>query len=203
MTARLLAVCAAVVAVVTSGPEAWAQKDKETVLVRCQPMTDRMKLEGRRSPYDSTLIAMDGLTAKICYGRPSARGRTMIGGQNVPYGKLWRTGANEPTTIHLPFAASIGDIRVEPGSYSLYTIPGEKEWIVIVNRSITQWGHESAYTPEVQAQEVGRDTVASEPMENHVETFTIRSVPAGPGKAEVVLEWEHTRVKIPIAIRPV
>lgn len=200
MTARLLAVCAAVAAVPALVPDAWAQEPK-AVEVRCQPMADRMKLEGRASPYDSTLITIDGHTAKICYGRPSARGRTMIGGENVPYGKLWRTGANEPTTIHLPFAASIGAIRVEPGSYSLYTIPGEKEWVVIVNRSITQWGHESRYTPEVQAQEVGRDTVASERMENHVETFTIRSVPAGEGKAELVLEWEHTRVRIPIAMR--
>lgn len=197
MTARLLALCAAVAALPAFAPEAAAQ-GQPAMEVRCQPMVDRMKLEGRLSPYDSVLVVIDGHTAKICYGRPSARGRTMIGGQAVPYGKLWRTGANEPTTIHIPFPASIGDIQVEPGSYSIYTIPGEKQWVVIVNRSTTQWGHEGQYTPELQAQEVGRDTVASERMDDHTETFTIRSAPAGPGKAELVLEWERTRVRIPV-----
>ena len=163
----------------------------------CAPMAERMALEGRTSPYDSTAIRIGDGTAKICYGRPSARGRTMIGGESVPYGQLWRTGANEPTTLHLPFAASVAGIALEPGSYSLYTIPGADEWVVILNRSTSQWGHERAYTDEVRAQEVGRRTVQAGATDAHVETFTIRSEPAAEG-ATLILEWENTRVALPV-----
>lgn len=201
MIARWVKAGACMVVVLGLAADAAAQEPASRMEVSCKPMTNRMKLEGRPSPYDSAAITIGGRTAKICYGRPSARGRTMIGGDNVPYGKLWRTGANEPTTLHLPVAASIAGIEVEPGSYSLYTIPGEKEWTVIVNRSTTQWGHEGSYTPEVAAQEVGRGTVMSERLQDHVETFTIRSQPAGPGRAQLVLEWEHSRVTVPIETR--
>jgi hypothetical protein len=163
----------------------------------CAP-APRMPLEGRASPYDSTIVHLGEVEAKVCYGRPSARGRTMIGGDAVPYGELWRTGANEPTIIHLPVAVSIAGIEVEAGSYSLYTIPGQTEWTVIVNRSTEQWGHESSYTEEVRAQEVGRADVPSHRVDDHVEEFTIHAAPAGDAAAELILEWEHTRVDIPI-----
>jgi hypothetical protein len=61
-------------------------------------------VKGRQSPLDSLTFTVANQTVKVCYGRPSARGRTMIGGQGVPYGKLWRTGANEPTVIFTPVA---------------------------------------------------------------------------------------------------
>lgn len=169
----------------------------EAQVAACAPMTESMALEGRASPYDSTLIRLNGETAKICYGRPSARGRTMIGGEAVPFGRLWRTGANEPTILHLPVAASVAGIELEPGSYSLYTMPGLDEWVVILNRSTSQWGHEARYTTDVRAQEVGRGMAPVTRADAHVETFTIRSEPAGPGAA-LILEWENTRVTIPV-----
>lgn len=165
--------------------------------VACEPMTDRMALEGRASPYDSVSVLIGGEEAKICYGRPSARGRTMIGGDHVPYGQLWRTGANEPTTLHLPVPAEVAGIDLDPGSYSIYTVPGLEQWLVIVNGSTDQWGHEGAYSPEVKAEEVGRATVAAEPMDEHVETMTLRSEP-NSGGADLLLEWENTRVRIPV-----
>jgi len=168
-----------------------------TVAAQCEPSA-RMPLEGRASPYDSTVVPLGQQAALVCYGRPSARGRTMIGGDPVPFGQLWRTGANEPTIIHVPSAARIAGMRVEPGSYSLYTIPGEREWTVIVNRATAQWGHESAYTEQVRAQEVGRAQVPAERTDQHVETFTIRTEPAGGNRANMLLEWERTRVRIPI-----
>lgn len=161
------------------------------VALQCVP-SERMEVAGRVSPYDSTLVRIGGATAKVCYGRPSAKGRTIFGGL-VPYGELWRTGANEPTIIHLPVEARIAGMEVEPGSYSIYTIPGREEWTVMVNRSTSQWGHESRYTPEVQAQEVGRARVPASRTEAPVETFTIRSA-----DSDLILEWENTRVRIPI-----
>ncbi len=122
----------------------------------------------------------------------------MLGGR-LPYGQLWRTGANEPTMFHTSAALAIAGIRVPAGSYSLYTVPGESEWQIIVNRSITQWGAERYYTAEVQAQEVGRVTAKSGQTEDHVETFTIRSTPTAEGNALLILEWERTRVEIPVS----
>jgi hypothetical protein len=172
----------------------WAAPAVAQDAVSCKP---QRPTANRSSPYDSTVITVSGKRALICYSRPSARGRTMIGGTAVPYGKLWRTGANEPTTLHIPFAATIAGVKVEPGSYSVYTIPGEKEWHVIVNRSTTQWGHEGRYTEEVKAQEVGHGMVAASKLPDHVEMFTIKSQPA-QGGADLILEWEHTRVAVPI-----
>lgn len=162
----------------------------------CEPVL-RMPLDGRASAYDSVAVELGGAAATLCYGRPEMRGREIFGAL-VPYDTLWRTGANEPTTIHLPFPAQIAGLTVEPGSYTLYTVPGAEEWQVIVNRSTSQWGIETSYTDEIRAQEVGRATVPAGQTAEAVERFTITTVPAGPNSAELVLEWENTRVEVPV-----
>jgi hypothetical protein len=164
----------------------------------CQVLNPgRIPAEGRKSPLDSLTFTIARQPVKLCYGRPSSRGRTMLGGEAVPYGKLWRTGANEPTIFFTPVALNVGGVEVPAGAYSLYTVPKAGEWEIIVNRSIKQWGEESNYTPAVQAQEVGRATVKAETVKQPVETFTIRTEGAGSG-AMLVLEWEKTRVRIPV-----
>jgi hypothetical protein len=153
-------------------------------------------LEGRKSPLDSLTFKVANQPVKVCYGRPSSRGRVMLGGKDIPYGKLWRTGANEPTIFFTPIPLKVAGIAVPPGTYSLYTVPGRTEWEVIVNRSISQWGEEGNYTAQVKAQELGRAKVKSESVTSPIETFTIRAEPDG-NNANLVLEWEKTRVKIP------
>jgi DUF2911 family protein len=153
---------------------------------------------GRKSPLDSLTFTLAKQPIKVCYGRPSSRGRVMLGGEHVPYGKLWRTGANEPTIFFAPVPLTVAGLRVTPGVYSLYTVPGPKEWEIIVNRSISQWGEESNYTDKVKAQEVGRAKVKSELLATPVETFTIRAEPSRDKAASLVMEWEKTRVKIPV-----
>ena len=166
------------------------------VPIGCLPSPGSQPLAERTSPYDSVKINIGGQIAQICYSRPAAKGRTVFGGL-VPYDRLWRTGANEPTILNLPVAVEIAGVRVEPGSYSVYTVPGEESWSIIVNRATKQWGHESTYTPEIQAQEVGRGTVPVERMDSQVEQFTIRTEPATAG-VMLVMEWERTRVRIPL-----
>jgi hypothetical protein len=174
--------------------EAVAEHDGRAVPA-CEPSPD-MPLEGRASPYDSATIAVGDGAAKVCYGRPSLRGREMIGGEAVPYGRLWRTGANEPTIIHVNVPARIAGLTVDPGSYSLYTIPEPGlEWTLIVNRSTTQWGHESRYTDDVAGQEVGRARVPVETPGQTVEQLTIRAAERRNG---LLLEWQDTRVFIPV-----
>jgi hypothetical protein len=194
---RTLAVGSAMVLLaIACAPQPAATPEPDHGL-RCEPSPE-MPLEGRASPYDSATVAISGTQLKVCYGRPSARGRTMIGGEHVPYGELWRTGANEPTIVHTPIPIAIAGVHLDPGSYSLYTIPDPETWTVILNASTGQWGHESRYTGEVAAQEVGRGMVAAERTEAHIETFTIRGEPADGDRAFLVLEWERTRVRIPV-----
>jgi hypothetical protein len=168
----------------------------DTACVNQRPQ--QMPAESRQSPLDSVTFTVGKSPIKVCYGRPSLRGRQMLGTEHVPYGKLWRTGANEPTIFYTPVALQVAGIRVPPGVYSLYTVPGKTEWEVIVNRSISQWGHESRYTDSVKAQEVGRGKVPAEATDRSVEEFTIRAERGGAGSASLVLEWEKTRVKIPV-----
>jgi hypothetical protein len=123
----------------------------------------------------------------------------MLGGQAVPYGKLWRTGANEPTMIHTTGALRIAGLKVPPGSYSLYTVPGPDEWEVIVNRSINQWGEESNYTAEVKAKELGRAKVKAEKLPATVERLTIRPEPPAGDASALILEWQDTRIRIPVS----
>lgn len=159
----------------------------------CSPQAD---VADRASPYDSVSLTVGDGMAKVCYSRPSLRGRTMIGGDAVPWGRVWRTGANEPTTVHLNVPASIAGIDVEPGQYSLYTVPMEGDtWTLIVNASTSQWGHESQY-PGVQDQDVGRTDVTAEALAEPVETMTLRA-----GEGELILEWQNTRVHITITPR--
>lgn len=166
----------------------------------CLVQENVLALEGRQSPLDSVTFRVAGQALKICYGRPSARERTMVGGSRVPFGKIWRTGANEPTLLRAPIALTIAGVPVPAGTYSIYTVPGESQWEIIVNRSYSQWGHERFYTDEVRAQEVGRGRVASERTDGHVETFTIRAEESqDPSRVEVILEWERTRVRVPVS----
>lgn len=164
----------------------------------CLTTANEESLSKRPSPLDSLSFTVGGAVVKICYGRPSARGRTMIGGYNVPFGRIWRTGANEPTMVHVTGAAVlVGGLRLEPATYSLYTIPGKTEWVVILNRSVEQWGDEGSYE-DVKDQELGRARVSPHLLDGHVEQFTIRPEPASGAGVALVLEWEHFRVAIPV-----
>ena len=97
----------------------------QEVPLKCEPRASGEELTQRQSLYDSASVRVENMGAKVCYSRPIARGRVIFGGL-VPYDILWRTGANEPTTIHLPFAAEIAGIALEPGKYSIYTVPSTR-----------------------------------------------------------------------------
>ncbi len=101
--------------------------------------------------------------------------------------------------IHTTIPLSVGGIEIDVGSYSFYTIPDEEDWTVILNRSITQWGHIARYTYRVQQQEVGRVMVESQRLKNHVETMTFRAEPGHGGDVVLVLEWEWTRLPIQVS----
>lgn len=147
--------------------------------------------QGRPSPLRELRFTLaGGGEALLCYGAPSARGREIMGGL-VPFDRPWRAGANEATAIHLTGAASIGGVEVQPGSYSLYTIPGEEEWQIFLNSNWQRWG--IPINDAVRETEIGSVTVATQALDQPVESLTFRHEDGA-----IVMEWENTRVSIPV-----
>jgi hypothetical protein len=156
----------------------------------------------RSSPMGSLVFEVDSTPVKVCYGRPAARGRRMLGAKPVPYGRLWRTGANEPTTIISPVPLEVAGVAVPAGRTALYTIPGPESWEIILNRSTGQWGIESEYTPVVRAAELGRAIVGAEQSGTHVERLHFDADRRPDGSVDLVLAWETTRVRVPLRRAP-
>lgn len=180
-------------AAAAAGAEAMASGGMQGAAA-CRWTASGQELTGRASPPDSSTVQLGGQTAKLCYSAPSMRDREIMGGL-VPYGEPWRMGANEPTTLHLPVAAQVGGVRVEPGSYAVYAIPGETEWTIVLNSDPERWG--IPINEEVRAADVGSFTVQPESLEQPVERMSIELESAQDG-ARVVLEWENTRVSFPV-----
>lgn len=156
------------------------------------------ELAERASPLDSASVALDAGLVKVCYGRPQMRGREIFGGLE-PFDQPWRTGANEATSIHMPAAGTIGGVAVEPGWYSLYTVPGVDTWEVVVNGERERWG--IPISEEVRAQDVGSATVAAEsPDGAPVDSLTISLERTSANSADLAIEWETTRVSLPVVI---
>jgi hypothetical protein len=149
----------------------------------------------RPSPLGETSITLGGQEAKVCYGRPSANDRNVMG-ELVPFGQPWRLGANEATAIHLPFAAEVGGVPLDPGSYSIYAVPGENEWEFFLNRNFQRWG--IPINEEITGENVGSFKRPVEATEGMVEQLTFGWMAHGADMGHLVMEWEHTRVDIPI-----
>ena len=158
-----------------------------------QPKSAEPKL--RASPHDSSSVALDGGTVKLCYGRPKVRGRPIMGAL-VPYGEPWRLGADEATAIYVPFRASIAGVKVEPGWYSLYVIPAAKEWQIVVNSDAKRWGVD--IDAKVRAKDVGTGTVSTAHLAAPVEALTISLSKDSPTKATMDVQWADTEVRIPV-----
>lgn len=149
----------------------------------------------RSSPLATVRMPVGEGTVQLCYGRPSARGRQVFGGL-VPYGDLWRTGANEPTRIYTDTPIIIAGLRLEPGRYSLYSRPDSTAWEIILNRSTLHWGND--FSASVRGEEIGTVTVPVEHLPAPVETLTVRSEPHEAGGQDLLLGWEQTGIRLEV-----
>jgi len=163
----------------------------------CDPMVERMPIDGRASPYDSTFVQLGQGEVKICYGRPSALGRTLVGGEPHPFGAPWRLGANEPTTLHTDIPIRFGDVALAAGTYSLFAIPGAESWEIVVNAQYDRWG--IPISPAVRADDIGSVTVPRMRPPAHVETLTLQFGSPDGGTVPLVIEWEEFRVVVPVS----
>jgi Protein of unknown function (DUF2911) len=131
-----------------------------------------------------------GKHISITYGRPNKKGRAIFGGL-VPYGEVWRTGADEATEITIDQACTFGGKPLKPGTYTLFTKPTKGEWTIILNAKLGQWG---AYEyDKVKNQDVLSTSVPSKHLDKEVDTFTITVKDDG-----LMLEWDQTGVMIPV-----
>lgn len=147
------------------------------------------------SPPGRTSVKVGAATITIDYARPSMRGRKIMGAL-VPYDKIWRTGANAATTLKTDTALDLGGASVPAGTYTLYTLPGEKAWTLIINKQTGQWG-----TQYDQAQDLARVDMTVDATTQPVEQFTITLSTSGPAVGLLVLEWEATRVSVPFSVK--
>jgi hypothetical protein len=142
------------------------------------------------SPRDTARATVGGAQVMVDYGRPYKKGRTIFGANGlVPYGQVWRTGANAATTLVTSADLTIGGTRVPQGTYTLYTIPAADGWQLVVNRQTGQWG-----TDYDQGRDLARIPMRVSTVASPVEQFTIAVEPAA-----LVMRWDTVQASVPIA----
>lgn len=137
------------------------------------------------------------VTADLEYSRPSAKGRKVFG-ELVPFGEMWRVGANASTKIKFSDDATIGGTKLKAGTYAIYATPGEKEWSVIFYKNTSFWG-----TPGKDFKEedvAARVAVPVQSVRDLVETFTMNFNNLRNNGADLEINWEYTKVVVPITV---
>jgi len=148
--------------------------------------------ESRPSPSGTADVTLKGQTISIQYSRPSMRGRKIMGGL-VPYGEVWRTGANEATQISTPLNLTIGGANVPAGLYTLYSVVGEHNWKLIINKQTGQSGTEYHANQDLVRVDMQMGKTSAP-----VEQFTISWKKTGEAAADLIFEWETTRLTVPV-----
>ncbi|NOT75441.1 MAG: DUF2911 domain-containing protein [Cyclobacteriaceae bacterium] len=152
---------------------------------------------------ESKVVFDDGpLKIRVFYNRPFKKGRTIFGGL-VPYGKTWRTGANEATTFETNQDLMIAGKKLVAGKYSLWTVPNEQNWSVVFNSTIPNWGidvmkdGEAARNPDTDVVILDVPVVATQ---KEFEQFTI-SLEKSDDMVELVMAWDKTLISVPLSTR--
>ncbi|WP_301921721.1 DUF2911 domain-containing protein [Ferruginibacter sp.] len=147
------------------------------------------------SPSTTQTVIQDfGMgSIELTYSRPNIKNRTVFG-DLVPYGKLWRTGANGASRLTFKTPVEIGGKKIDTGSYALYTIPAEDNWEIILNKGINNGG----VTGYKESEDVVRFTVPSIKTTSKTETFTMQFANIKPESCDLQLVWEKRSIFIPI-----
>jgi hypothetical protein len=138
------------------------------------------------SPPATATVTVAGGTIDVKYNSPHMRGRKIMGGL-VPYGKVWRTGANPATTLITSVPLKFGDLLVPAGTHTIYTLPSPDTWQLIVNNQTGQWG--LTYN---QDQDLGRIPMQAKPMSSPQEVMSISFEKTTPTSTQMHIRWETT-----------
>ena len=172
------AIVAAVAAIFLTAFVAAAQQDKSK---RPSP------------PAQATWDLGGGKSVTIDYSSPRAKGRKIYGGL-VPFDQVWRTGANESTTLTTAADLNVGGATVPAGTYTLFTIPGKDKWTLIISKKTGEWG--TAYPG--QADDLARVDMKVSALSSPVENFTIAFEKSSAG-ANLHIDWESTRASVSVS----
>ena len=143
-------------------------------------------------PASATCKFADGKSIKVADSSPRAKGRKIYGGL-VPYGEVWRTGANEATTFVTDAGLTIDGKDIPAGSYTIFTVPNADKWTLIVNKKTGEWGIPYKY----ESDELARVDMSVGKTDAPVENFTISFHEMGSG-CHMYLDWENTRATVEI-----
>jgi hypothetical protein len=147
------------------------------------------------SPPARTSVTISGKKLTIAYSSPFMRGRKIMGGL-VPYGRWWRTGADNATTFQTDADVDLGGLKVPKGTYTIYTLPGATEWQLIINKQTGQWG-----TEYNQRQDLGRVKMNLAQTPALVDSFKIELLSTGGNKGSLKMTWERTEVSVPFTVQ--
>lgn len=148
--------------------------------------------ERRASPLTIVASRYKDTYIKIVYSQPMKKGRDIFG-KLVPYGEVWRTGANESTEITITTNIKIGGQEMKAGTYSVFTIPNQESWTIIFNADLGMWGSYN-YNPK---RDVLRLEAPTSTLNETVESFTIGIDPMN-NIADLTFAWDKTKVVVPI-----
>ena len=169
-------------------------------LIAVLKLVQQIQLNKKKSlsPEEEVSYSDGDLKLHVLYNRPSKRGRKIFG-ELVPYGKVWRTGANEATTFETNKPLLIEGKKLAPGKYSLWTIPDSTAWTVIFNTEYGQWGiNHTGEANRNPANDMLSIPIHAVVQERTFEQFTIAFEKVGE-EAEMVLLWDNTVVAIPFS----
>jgi hypothetical protein len=151
---------------------------------------------GQLSPRDTLRATIGGANLMIDYGRPSKRGRVIFGGKPVPWGEVWRTGANEATQFKTDRDLVIGGVLVPAGMYTLFTLPTQQGWKLIINKQTGQWG-----TDYEAQQDLARLDLTTSQLTDPVERFTFMVEPSAASGGVLKYVWDTTEARVLFTIK--
>jgi hypothetical protein len=146
-------------------------------------------------PASATCDLGGGKTIKTDYSSPRMKGRKIYGGL-VPFGEVWRTGANDATTFVPSADVVVGGKDVPAGSYTIFTVPNADKWSLIINKKTGEWGIPYKY----ESDELGRVDLKVSKLPSPVEDFTISYAKSGTG-CTIYIDWETTRASVNISAK--
>jgi hypothetical protein len=151
------------------------------------------------SPKDTAKISLNDLDLEVEYNRPSKRDREIFGAL-VPYNKVWRTGANEATTFSTNKDLIIDGIRIKKGMYTVWTVPMENSWKVMLNSKQYEWGVDEKMEPMWDPNyDVIQIEVPIKQLDATVEKFTI-AFDNTTGNLKLTMAWDKTLIEVPIEV---
>lgn len=157
-----------------------------------------IKAQSIKTPFPSppqTIKQDFGVSSiELSYSRPGVKGRKVFG-DLVPFGKVWRTGANNATTINFADEVTIGGVKVPAGKYGLLTIPDKDSWTIIITKQVDVT---NAADYKVES-DVARVSIKPMAMKDKIETFTMQFANVKPSSCELQMMWENTAISLPIS----